>query len=50
MAVSVFVIKVNQYNMVLTVLSPSKSQNMFKKTFFRQKVPFFQDWHFKKNK
>lgn len=41
MAVIVFVIKVNQYNMVLTVLSPSKSQNVFKKTFFRQKVPFF---------
>ena len=41
MAVIVFVIKVNQYNMVLTVLSPSKSQNVIKKTFFRQKVPFF---------
>ena len=49
MAVIVFVIKVNQYNMVLTVLSPSKSQNVFKKTFFRQKVPFFSGLALKKN-
>ena len=42
MAVIVFVIKVNQYNMVLTVISPSKSQNVIKKTFLGKKCPFFR--------